>query len=65
MGKLLLFAFVLSPGVLFAFLRTPEAPEPTLTLAAQTPCPVAAVRPPGRTPGLASAQAGRSAELVR
>lgn len=47
MEKLLFFAFVLSPGVLFAFLRAPEPPTltPTLTLAAQTPCQVAAVYP--------------------
>lgn len=43
MEKLAFFAFVLSLGVLFAFLRVPETP--TLTLAARTPCEVAAVHP--------------------
>ncbi len=59
MEKLLFFAFVLSPGALFAFLRAPETPTltptfapaltaptltaPALTLAARASCQVTAV----------------------
>lgn len=66
MEKLLFFAFVLSPGVLFAFLRVPEPPTltptltPALTLAAQTPCQVAAVYPLYKTsPGVTSERVER------
>lgn len=63
MEKLLFFAFVLSPGVLFTFLRAPELPA--LTLAAQTPCDVTAVYSSAYGVGLnaASGQVGRFAEL--
>ena len=69
MEKLLFFAFVLSPGVLFAFLRVPEAPTftPTLTPAARTSCQVAALYPVGREtrPDATSERVEQVAELAR
>ncbi len=72
MEKLLFFAFILSPGVLFAFLRAPEPPTltpilaPTLTLAARTSCQVAAVYSPSRQTGsdTASGEVGQFASLL-
>ena len=65
MEKLLFFAFIVSPGVLFAFLRVPEPPL-NLTLAARTPCQVATVYLPSRKtePGAASGEVGRFASLL-
>ncbi len=64
MEKLLFFAFVLSPGVLFAFLRPPEPPL-SLAVAARTPCLVATVYPQSRKtePDSASGEVGRLASL--
>ena len=64
MDKLFFFAFVLSPGVLFAFLRPPEPPL-NLTLAGRVPCQVAAAYPPSRQVGsdTSSEEVGRFASL--
>ena len=76
MEKLLVFAFIVSPGVLFAFLRVPETPTltptlaptlaPTLTLEAQPSCQVAAVYSPSRKTGsdTASGEVGRFVSLL-
>lgn len=65
MDKLFFFAFVLSPGVLFAFLRPPEPPPPNLTLAGRVPCQVAAAYPPSRQVGsdISSGEVGRFVSL--
>ncbi len=64
MDKLLFFAFIVSPGVLFAFLRVPEPPL-DLTLAARTPCRVAVAYPPSRQVGsdTSSGEVGRFVSL--
>ena len=63
MEKLAFFAFVLSPGILFALLRVPETP--TLTFAARAPCEVAAY-PSGtqNAPNVVTGHAARSVRLA-
>lgn len=66
MEKLAFFAFVLSPGVLFAFLRVPETPTlaSTLTFAARAPCEVAAYPSSADAPNVAAGHAARSVRLA-